>query len=84
MNVLKYVIDKKNIPIIFSKKITHSDIMLDAISAGFLIVKFDINSRKFIVKCFGESTSLNIKIANEDQYLLENYLNNEFMLLLNE
>jgi hypothetical protein len=78
MNILKYVVSEKKIPVIFSKEITHSDVMSDAISAGFLIVKFDVNYRKFIVKCFGESTSLNIKISDGDENLIENYLNNNF------
>ncbi|WP_396185611.1 hypothetical protein [Flavobacterium sp.] len=82
MNVLKYVVSEKKIPIIFSKEITHSDVMSDAISAGFLIVKFDVNIPRYIVKCFGESTSLNIKIADEDEYLIENYLNNKFHTVL--
>lgn len=82
MNILKYVVSEKKIPIIFSKEITHSDVMSDAISAGFLIVKFDRNYKKFIVKCFGESSSLNIKIADEDENLIENYLNNKFYAVL--
>ncbi len=82
MNILKYVVNEKKIPIIFSKEILHSDVMSDAISAGFLIVKFDINYKKFIVKCFGESSSLNIKIADEDENLIENYLNNKFYAVL--
>jgi hypothetical protein len=81
MNILKYVVNEKKIPIIFSKDITHCDVMSDAISAGFLIVKFDINPQKFVVKCFGESSSLNIKIADEDETLIENYLNNQFYSL---
>jgi hypothetical protein len=82
MNILKYVVSEKKIPIIFSKEITHSDVMSDAISAGFLIVKFDVNIPKFIVKCFGESSSLNIKIDDADEYLIENYLNNKFHTVL--
>ena len=78
MNILKYVVGEKKIPVIFSKEITHSDVMSDAISAGFLVVKFDVNYKKFIVKCFGESSSLNIKKADEDESLIENYLNNNF------
>lgn len=82
MNILKYVVNDKKIPIIFSKDITHSEVMSDAISAGFLIVKFDINPQKFVVKCFGESSSLNIKIDDGDKCLIENYLNNKFFALL--
>ena len=78
MNILKYCVNGKKIPIIFSNDIIHCDVMPDALSAGFLIVKFDINQSKFIVKCFGESVSLKIKIADDDEELIENYLNNRF------
>jgi hypothetical protein len=82
MNILKYVVSKKKIPVIFSKEITHSDVMADAISAGFLVVKFDVNYKKFIVKCFGESSSLNLKNGDEDEYLIENFLNSKFHTVL--
>lgn len=78
MNILKYVINYKKIPILFSNEIMHIDIMPDAVSAGFLIVKFDINQLRYIVKCFGKSSSLNIEIADGDECLIENYLNNKF------
>ena len=78
MNILKYCVNSKKIPIIFSKDIIHSDVMPDAISAGFLIMEFDTQTSKFIVKCFGESVSLKIKIAENDKELIENYLNNRF------
>lgn len=78
MNILKYVVGHNKIPILFSKDILHSDVMKDAISAGFLIVKFDSINSKYSVNCFGESTSLNIKSDDGDQYLIENYLNNKF------
>ncbi len=78
MNILKYVVSDKKIPIIFSKEIIHCDVMSDAITAGFLILKFDMNHKKFIVKCFGESSSLNIKKGDEDENIIENYLNNNF------
>jgi hypothetical protein len=78
MNILKYCVNGKKIPIIFSNEIIHRDVMPNAISAGFLIVKFDTNTSKFTAKCFGESVSLKIKIAEDDEELIENYLNNKF------
>jgi hypothetical protein len=78
MNILKYCVNGKKTPIIFSYDIIHCDVMPDAISAGFLIVKFDLIRSKFSVKCFGESSSLKIKTADYDEELIENYLNNEF------
>lgn len=82
MNILKYVVTHKKIPIVFSSDITHSDVLKDAISAGFLIVKFDVNESKFKVVCFGESTSLNLKKAEDDKILIENFLNNKFQTVL--
>nr|WP_315184699.1 hypothetical protein [uncultured Flavobacterium sp.] len=78
MKILKYIINEKKIPILFSTEITHCDVLSKAISAGFLTVKFDTNYNKFLVKCYGESSSLNIKTSNEDESLIENYLNNQF------
>lgn len=78
MKILKYIINEKKIPILFSTEITHCDVLSKALSAGFLIVKFDTNYNKFLVKCYGESSSLNIKTSNEDESLIENYLNNQF------
>lgn len=78
MKILKYIINEKKIPIIFSTDITHSDVMLKAISAGFLILRFDPEYKKFFVKCYGESTSLKIKKSNEDEILIEHFLNNQF------
>lgn len=78
MNILKYCVNNKKIPIIFSIDIIHSDVMADAISAGFLIIKLDKNTSQFSVKCFGESVSLQIQIAEDDEEIIENYLNNKF------
>jgi hypothetical protein len=79
MYILKYVIGGNQIPIIFSKEITHSEVLQDVISAGFLFVKFDTAEKKFIVKCFGESSSLKLKPANEDKNIIENYLNTKLL-----
>jgi hypothetical protein len=77
-NILKYCVNGKKIPIIFSSDIIHCDVMPDAISAGFIIMKFDIHTSKFLVRCFGESVSLKINIGEDDKELLEDYLNNKF------
>ena len=78
MKILKYIINEKKIPLIFSSDITHSDVVLKALSAGFLILRFDLERNKFSVKCYGESTSLNIKNAKEDEILIADFLNNQF------
>jgi hypothetical protein len=83
MKILKYIINEKKIPILFSTEITHCDVVSNAISAGFLIVNFDTNYNKFLVKCYGESSSLKIKKSNEDETLIENFLNNQFFTIKN-
>lgn len=78
MKILKYVINEKKIPILFSSEITHNEVISKAHSAGFLIIRFDTTHKKFLVKCYGESSSLKIKKSSEDETLIENYLNNQF------
>ncbi len=78
MKILKYIINEKKIPLIFSSDITHNEVILKAHSAGFLILRFDLIHKKFSVKCYGESTSLNIKNAEDDETLIANFLNNQF------
>jgi hypothetical protein len=75
--ILKYIIDDKEIPIFFSCEILHSDVLQDkARSAGFLSVRFDENANKFIVKCFGESSSLKLKAdVKKDQKIMDFFFN---------
>ena len=81
MNILKYIINEENIPIIFSAKIMHQEIMQKGIAAGFLLLNYDVDTNIFIVKCFGESTSLNLKVSNQDELIISNYLNRQFYTL---
>jgi len=78
MKILKYIINEKKIPIIFNTEIMHSDVMLNAISAGFLILRFDTQHGKFLATCYGESSSLKINKSIEDETLIEHFLNNQF------
>lgn len=82
MKILKYIINEKKIPILFSTDITHNEVMQNGLSAGFLIINYDLQVNKFIVKCFGESTSLKIKNCHDDQYIIENYLNHQFFTII--
>ncbi len=77
IKILKYVINENKIPILFNKNITHSEILLNVISAGFLIVSFDEIHGAFSVKCFGESSSLAVGVAEEDSDLIEHFLNTQ-------
>jgi hypothetical protein len=75
--LLKYIIIEKNdIPIIFPLDVFHSDVSLNLgtiKSAGFCIL--NLKCHEIDVKCFGESTSLNIK-SNSD--LDEKVIKNKF------
>jgi len=84
LKILKYIINDTNIPILFSKEIVHDELSLKVKSAGFLIVSYDRLLNKFKAKCFGESSSLNIK-ANplEDEQIIEIYLNEQFFTFNN-
>jgi len=72
--VLKYiVIEERNSPIIFEKVLLHSDVaksLGNIKSAGFLILS--IHGNKIKIKCFGESTTLNISSNPvEDEILIK-------------
>lgn len=81
MKRLKYIITDKRIPVIFSCEMIHNEVLQSGISAGFLILTFNSSSNEFCVKCYGESTSLNLKMAKEDQSIITHYLNNQFLNL---
>ncbi|TRX15969.1 hypothetical protein [Flavobacterium franklandianum] len=81
MKILKYIITENKTPVIFSKSITHNEVLSTGISAGFLILKLDLNCKKFLVTCYGESSSLKIKKADDDEFIIEKFLNNEFCTL---
>lgn len=77
MSVLKYIINVKNEPILFSRYILHNTINQEAKSAGFMILNYDSLANLFVVKCFGESTTLMLKSNPQiDEKLIESFLNN--------
>lgn len=78
MVILKYVIKTNKIPVIFNSEIFHNEVLFKPISAGYLILIFDKGSSLFCAKCFGESTTLNIGVQEEDASIIENFLNNQF------
>lgn len=79
MTILKYIINHSKIPVIFSNDIQHNDVLQSGISAGFLVIIYDQENKRFTSKCFGESTSLNLKSALTDVIVVEDYLNNSFL-----
>ncbi len=78
MNILKYIINEDKVPVIFSAKMMHQDILQKGISAGFLILNYDLDANVFVVKCFGESTSMNLKVSAGDEIVISEYLNKRF------
>jgi hypothetical protein len=77
--IIKYIIKENQTPVIFSCEMLHSDFMknITVTSAGFLSVRYDDESNRFILKCFGESSSLKIKNnLKKDQAILERFFNN--------
>jgi hypothetical protein len=78
MNILKYIINEDKTPIIFSEKLLHHDIIQTGIAAGYLILNYDIDANLFLVKCFGESASLNLSVTDQDELIISEYLNNNF------
>lgn len=81
MNILKYIINEEKIPVIFSAKLLHQEILQKGVSAGFLILNYDIDANLFVVKCFGESTSMNLRVADQDELIISEFLNKQFYTL---
>ena len=81
MNILKYIINEEKIPVIFSAKILHQEILQRGVSAGFLILNYDIDANLFVVKCFGESTSMKLKVDDQDERIISEFLNKQFYTL---
>ena len=59
----------------------HDAIFPKAIAAGFLILNYDVDANLFVVKCFGESTTLNLKVSENDEFIISEYLNKQFYTL---
>jgi hypothetical protein len=75
--IIKYVISEDGIPILFSCDILHADVLQSGSkSAGFLILRYDVAKAVFLVKCFGESSSLKVKSKLEvDEKIIEDFFN---------
>jgi|GEM_PF-2210412 hypothetical protein len=79
MRILKYIINEKELPVIFDTKIMHCDIVTNAVSAGFFVIYYSDSTDRFEVKCFGESESLKIGFRTQDQSIIENFLNKKLI-----
>jgi hypothetical protein len=74
----KYIITMFGAPVIFDSSIMHSEIRIEASSAGFVRIWMDTESKKLKVHCYGESTSLGISAQHPvDAYIIEQFLNNQ-------
>jgi hypothetical protein len=72
----KYVITPYGAPVIFDKSIMHSEVNLNAVSAGFVKIWTDPETRKVKVNCFGESSSMGVVAhPDSDEKLIEDFLN---------
>ena len=78
MKILKYVINESGTPILFEMSILHCEIITSAISAGLVIIDYNILTDEFVVKCYGGSESLKINSDKNDCLIIRNYLNNLF------
>jgi hypothetical protein len=72
LKIGKYVI-VNGMPVMFPLEIVHRDIMLQADSAGFFIIK--LNTCDVDVYCWGESTSLNLQSNQaEDARIIKDFI----------
>ena len=72
----KYIITRFGAPVIFDSSILHSEISVDASSAGFARIWLDTETKRFRVHCYGESTSLGLRSQHPaDAYIIEEFLN---------
>jgi hypothetical protein len=75
MKILKYVINDTNLPIIFNEDTSHSVLITNVVSAGFVIIDYDYLNDFYFVKCYGGSSSLRISCRVIDDEIIEKHLN---------
>lgn len=75
--IIKYVITEDGVPILFSCDMRHADVLKNgSVSAGFLVLRYDVSKAVFLARCFGESSSLKVKSKLEvDQKIIEDFFN---------
>jgi len=76
MKIIKYVINDKGVPVLFSSEIVHNEVIQNIKSAGFLSIRYDRSKQRFFARCFGESSSLDL-VSNikTDEKIIESFLN---------
>lgn len=74
LRIGKYVM-VNNMPILFPLEIVHSDVVLQAQSAGFFVLR--VTSYGVDVYCWGESTSLNLQSNQaQDAHIIKEFISN--------
>jgi hypothetical protein len=74
LRIGKYVMVNE-IPILFPLEIMHSDVVKEAQSAGFFMLR--VTSYGVDVYCWGESTSLNLQSNQaQDAHLIKEFISN--------
>jgi len=74
LRIGKYVM-VNNIPILFPLEIMHSDVVQQAQSAGFFVLR--VSSYGIDVYCWGESTSLNLQSNQaQDALIIKEFIGN--------
>lgn len=75
--IIKYIISEAGIPVLFSCDLVHDEVLkTGCLSAGFLVLKYDAVKRLFLVRCFGESKSLNLKSRlDTDAKIIQDFFN---------
>jgi hypothetical protein len=74
LRIGKYVM-LNEIPILFPLEIMHSDVVKEAQSAGFFMLR--VTSYGVDVYCWGESTSLNLQSNQaQDAHLIKEFISN--------
>lgn len=71
MKIIKYVISYHGIPLLFCSNILHSSVINTAISAGFVIVNYNVELGIFTIKCFGGSDSLKLNMRFQDNSIIQ-------------
>ena len=78
MDDLKYIKTKNDFIIVFPETFSHSDFRhFEPVTAGFVYI--GVNSDKEITcRCYGESVGLKLKSEQEDKFLIEMQIFNNF------
>jgi hypothetical protein len=77
----KYVITVFGAPVIFDSKILHSELKVDARSAGFVKIWVDPDTQTVKAQCYGESLSLKLEsMPKEDVKIIEDFFNKDQLI----